>query len=117
MTSTNSIFRIVVCKRESLWVFDDLKFGVKEQPFVFGSDLILDKMVAGVDGVQDRVNVLFSAIPFPGSEHCLEFVRQETEGFVYRWEEKKLQGWISPSLRNYFPEPPPKIYLQLLPVG
>ena len=97
-------------------MFDDLKFGVKEQPFVFGSDFILDKMVARVDGVQDRVNVLFSAIPFPGSEHCLEFVRQETEGFVYRWEDEKLQGWVSPSLRSYFPDSPSKIYLQLLPV-
>ena len=97
-------------------MFDDLKFGVKGQPFVFGSDLILEKMVAETDGAQDRMNVLFSAIPFPGTEHCLEFVREETEGFVYRWEDEKLQGWMSPSLRNYFPEPPPKIYLQLLPV-
>ena len=112
----NSIFRILVRLVDGLWVFDDLKFGVKEQPFVFGSDLILDKMVAGVDGVQERVNVLFSAIPFPGTEHCLEFIREETEGFVYRWVEHNLQGWMSPSLRNYFPEPPPKIYLQLLPV-
>jgi hypothetical protein len=112
----NSIFRILVRLVDGLWVFDDLKFGVKEQPFVFGSDLILVKMVAGVDEELDRVNILFSSIPFPGSEHCLKFVREETEGFVYLWEDEKLQGWMSPSLRNYFPEPAPKIYLQLLPV-
>ena len=112
----NSIFRILVRLVDGLWVFDDLKFGVKEQPFVFGSDLILDKMVTGVNGVGDRANVLFSAIPFPGSEYCMEFVREETEGFVYRWVDHNLQGWMSPSLRNYFPDPPPKIYLQLLPV-
>ena len=116
MDSGNSIFRVLVRYLDRLWVFDDLKFGVKEQPFVFGSDLILDKMVAGVNGTQDRMNVLFSAIPFPGTEHCLEFVREETEGFVYRWEDEKLQGWMSPSLRNYFPDPPPKIFLQLLPI-
>ena len=113
----NSIFRILVRLVDGLWVFDDLKFGVKEQPFVFGSDLILVKMVVGVDEELDRVNILFSSIPFPGSEHCLKFVREETEGFVYRWEEKNLQGWLSPSLRNYYPQPPPKIYLQLLPIG
>jgi len=112
----NSLFRILIHRQDGLWVFSDRRFAIDDQPFVFGSDLILDKMVAGVDGVQDRVNVLFSAIPFPGSEHCIEFVRQETEGFVYRWEDEKLQGWVSPSLRNYFPDPPPKIYLQLLPV-
>ena len=101
---------------DGLWVYDDASFGVKAQPLVFGMDLILEKMVEQVEVVADRLNLVFSSIPFPGSDFCLEFVRQETEGFVYRWEKKKLQGWLSPSLRNYFPEPPPKIYLQMLPV-
>jgi len=98
-------------------VFDDSKYGVQEQPFVFGSDLILKKMVAGVGEKLAQVNVLFSAIPFPGSVHCLEFIREETEGFVYLWADHNLQGWMSPSLRNYFPDPPPKIFLQLLPIA
>ena len=112
----NSIFRILVRLVDGLWVFDDLKFGVMEQPFVFGSDLILEKMLAEVGGEIDRMNILFSGIPFPGSEHCLKFVREETEGFVYRWQDHNLQGWMSPSLRNYFPELAPEIYLQLLPI-
>ena len=116
MLSGNSIFRVLARFVNGVWVFDDSKFGVQDQPFVFGSDLILHKMVEGMGESQGRVNVLFSYIPFPGSEHCLEFVREETEGFVYRWEDEKLQGWMSPSLRNYFPDPPPKIYLQLLAV-
>ena len=112
----NSIFRVLARYVDGIWVFDDSVFGIHEQPFVFGSDLILEKMVAGVDEEPDRVNILFSSIPFPGSEFCLGFVREETKGFVYRWEEKNLQGWLSPSLRNYFSEPTPKIYLQFLPV-
>ena len=112
----NSICRILVRVVDGLWVYNDSKFGVKEQPLVFGMDLILEKMVEQVEGGEDRLNLVFSTIPFPGSEFCLKFVREETEGFVYRWEEKKLQGWLSPSLRNYFPEPPPKIFLQLLPL-
>jgi len=117
MSTGNSVFRVLVRVIDGLWVFDDSKFGIWEQPFVFGSDLILEKMVAGVDEELDCVNILFSSIPFPGSEHCLKFVREETEGFVYRWEDEKLQGWLSPALRNYYPQPPPKIYLQLLPIG
>jgi len=112
----NSIFRVLARYVNGVWVFDDSKFGVQDHPFVFGSDLILDKMVEGMDESQGQVNILFSSIPFPGSEHCLEFVREETEGFVYRWVDHNLQGWMSPSLRNYFSEPSPKIYLQLLPV-
>ena len=116
MTLGNSIYRVLVHMVDGLWVYDDAKFGVREQPLVFGMDLILERMIEQVEGVEGRLNLVFSSIPFPGSEFSLGFVREETEGFVYRWEEKKLQGWLSPSLRNYFPEPPPEIYLQLLPV-
>jgi len=116
LSSGNSIHRVLVRAVDGLWVYDDPSFGVQEQPFVFGANLILEKMVDRVEGIRDRLNLVFSSIPFPGSEHCLEFVREETEGFVYRWEDEKLQGWMSPSLRNYFPDPPPKIFLQLLPI-
>ena len=112
----NALFRILIQRQNGLWVFDDERFGIVDQPLVFGIDLILEKMVSALGEELDRVNVLFSDIPFPGSEHCLEFIREETEGVVYRWADHNLQGWISPSLRNYFTEPPPKIYLQLLPV-
>ena len=113
----NTIFRITVRYIDGLWVYDDPGFEVKGQPLVFGMELILEKMVAQVDGISNQLNLVFSSIPFPGSSQCLSFVRDETEGFVYRWEEQKFQGWFSPSLRNYFTEPPPRIYLQLLPVG
>ena len=117
MFAVNTINRVTVRRDSGLWVYDDAKFGVREQPLVFGMDLILERMVEQVEGGGDRFNLIFSAIPFPGSEFSLGFVREETEGFVYCWEEKKLQGWLSPALRNYFPEPPLKIYLQLLPVN
>lgn len=112
----NSIFRILIHRQDGLWVFSDRRFAIVDQPLVFGVDLILEKMIDQVGVLGDRLNLLFSSIPFPGSEHCLEFIREETEGFVYRWVDHHLQGWMSPSLRNYFPEPPPEIYLQLLPV-
>ena len=117
MASGNSIYRVLVHAVDGLWAYDDENFNVREQPLVFGVDLVLEKMVEKVEGIGDRLNLVFSCIPFPGSEHCLKFVREETEGFVYLWEEKNLQGWLSPSLRNYFPVPPPKIFLQLLPIG
>ena len=112
----NWLFRVIIILQDGLWVYGDKKFGIREQPLVFGMDLILEKMVEQVEKVEDRLNLVFASIPFPGSEFCLEFVREETEGFVYRWEEKKLQGWLSPSLRNYFTNPPPHIYLQILPI-
>ncbi len=116
MVLGNSIYRILVRMVDGLWIYDDAKFGVKDQPFVFGIDLILEKMVGRIENIDGQLNLIFSSIPFPGSEYCLDFVREETEGFIYRWEKHNLQGWFSPSLRNYFLEPPPQIYLQLLPI-
>ncbi len=112
----NWLFRVIIKLQDGLWVYDDRKFGVREQQLVFGMNLIGERMIEQVGGGGDRFNLIFSSIPFPGSEFSLGFVREETEGFVYCWEEKKLQGWLSPSLRNYFPEPPPEIYLQLLSI-
>ena len=114
MSAGNSIFRILIRRQDGLWVFDDERFGIVEQPFVFGADLILEKMAGESGCAGERLNAVFAAFPFPGSEHRLTFVREETEGFMYRWEEQKLQGWLSPSLQNYFPEPPSEIFLQLL---
>ena len=111
----NVIFRIVFQFIDDLWVYDADDFGIKGQPLVFGVDLILEKMVDEAEGIGGRLNLIFSSIPFPGSEHCLTFVREETEGFIYCWEKRNLQGWFSPSLRNYFSDPPPQIYLQILP--
>ena len=45
----NSLFRILIHRQDGLWVFSDRRFAIDDQPFVFGSDLILEKMVAGVD--------------------------------------------------------------------
>ena len=77
-------------------MYDDLEFEVKGHPLVFGFDLILEKMIAQVGGIVGQINLVFSSIPFPGSEHCLSFVREETEGFIYCWEKRNLQGWFSP---------------------
>ena len=114
MSAGNSIFRILVHRKNGIWVFDDDRFGIVGQPFVFGADLILEKMAAqsGLSG--ECLNLVFAGIPFPGSDFTLKFIREETEGFMYRCEEENLQCWLSPSLKNYFPDPPPEIYLQLL---
>lgn len=86
MVQGNSIFRIVLQFIDGLWVYDDIAFGIKKQPLVFGMDLILERMIDHVDDIEGRLNLIFSSIPFPGSEHCLAFVREETEGFIYCWE-------------------------------
>ena len=59
MFSINTINRVNFRKDSGLWVYDDAKFGVREQPLVFGMDLILEKMVEQVEGVVDRLNLVF----------------------------------------------------------
>ena len=65
MFSINTINRVNFRKDSGLWVYDDAKFGLKEQPLVFGMDLILEKMIKQIEGVKERLNLVFSSIPFP----------------------------------------------------
>ena len=46
----NWLFRVIIILQDGLWVYDDKKFGIKEQPLVFGMDLILERMIEQVEG-------------------------------------------------------------------
>ena len=50
MPSGNSIYRVLLQMVDGLWVYNDSKFEVRDQPLVFGMDLILEKMVKQVEG-------------------------------------------------------------------
>lgn len=57
----NQIFAIHPYKYEGLWVFDDPKVGLVQEPFVAGADLMIDEMAHGIAGAEAGVTILFSA--------------------------------------------------------
>ena len=112
----NAINIIAPYKHLGLWVFDDEKVGLIEEPFVGGADTIIDTLVAGIPNAEAGFRAIFSADAFPGYNVRLEWVRAETNGNVYRCTEVGMEGWLCPALLKYFEAPPHEIYVKVEPL-
>ena len=60
---------------------------------------------------------LFSKDPFPTAQVCLEQMREEAGGNVYRWPEAGREGWLCPALLRYFDVAPERLYVEVRPRG
>ena len=111
----NSILVIHPYKFEGVWVFDDPRVGLVQEPFVSGADTIIDRMVAEIPAAEKGVTMLFSANPFPGCQHEFDWRREEMLGNWYYSPTFDLEGWLCPALFKYFESAPRKIYVQVKP--
>jgi uncharacterized protein DUF6717 len=112
----NSILVIHPYKYEGVWVFDDPKVGLVQEPFIAGADAILDRMVEGIADADQGVTLLFSAQRFPGCQ--FEFVWRREGEFGGNWYYAPafgLEGWLCPALFKYFETAPPQIFAQVKP--
>jgi hypothetical protein len=109
----NQITIIKPYRWQGVWVFDDERVGLNKEPFVGGADSIIDAAVAlkGIAHADRGFLLLFSAEPFPGADMQLEWVREESGGNVYRWQDR--EGWLCPALLRYFDSPPERIFVQV----
>src|SRR6267142_4089723 len=99
----NSILVIHPYKYEGIWVFDDPKVGLLQEPFVAGADAILDRMVEGIPYADRGVTVLFSAQPFPGYQFEFTWRRDgEFGGNWYYCPACGLEGWLCLALFESF---------------
>ena len=113
----NSIIAIHPYKYEGLWVFDDEKVGLVQEPFVSGADTIIETMVQTIPSAEDGFTLIFSAIPFPGHQAKFDWVREDSGGNWYYIEELDSEGWLCPALFKYFETAPKNIYAQFKEKG
>jgi hypothetical protein len=111
----NSILVIHPYKYQGMWVFDDPKVGLVQEPFVAGADVILDRMAEGIAGADAGMTVLFSAQPFPGHQFRFDWRREESGGNWYYSPDFEIEGWLCPALFKYFERAPQTIYAQVKP--
>ncbi|MEX2309977.1 MAG: DUF6717 family protein [Pirellulales bacterium] len=109
----NSLLVIHPYKVGGVWVFDDPRVGLVQEPFVAGADIILDRMVEGIPNAESGVTIFFSAGPFPGSQHEFHWRRGESGGNWYFSPQFDLEGWLCPALFKYFDEAPQRLYAQV----
>jgi len=111
----NAISVIAPYRHHGMWVFDDPRVGLVQEPFISGADTLIDRAVAQISEAASGFLLLFSSSPFPGHEIRLEWRRADFDGNWYYSSNFDLEGWFCPALLKYFDEPPREIFVQVKP--
>ncbi len=69
-----------------MWVFDDSRVGLVQEPLVAGTDKMIDRVVEDIPNAERGFTVIFSG---------------------------GMEGWLCPALLRYFSEAPKQIYVQV----
>jgi hypothetical protein len=113
--AVNAINVIAPYKYHGMWVFDDAKVGLVQEPFVEGADVIIDRAVESIPNAEDGFLMAFSATPFPGHQFRLSWRRAEAGGNYYHSHAHNIDGWLCPALFKYFEQAPGELYFQVKP--
>ena len=111
----NTIIAIHPYLYEGMWVFDDKKVGLIQEPFVSGADTVIEMMVSNIPNASEGFTLIFSANPFPGHQVKFDWRREEMGGNWYYSSDLDIEGWLCPALFKYFESAPRKIYAQFKP--
>jgi hypothetical protein len=79
----NTINVIAPYKSLGMWVFDDPRVGLVQEPFVSGADSMIDRVVADIPDAVHGFTLIFSGTPFPGHQYRLDWRRGESGGNWY----------------------------------
>jgi hypothetical protein len=114
----NAINVIAPYKHLGMWVFDDPRVGLNQEPFVSGADAMIDRVVADVPNADSGFTLVFSSTPFPGHRYRLDWIRADEDGGNwYRSADLDMEGSLCPALFRYFDEAPKHLYAQVKPLA
>jgi hypothetical protein len=114
----NAINVIAPYKHLGVWVFDDPRVGLSQEPFVSGADAMIDRVVADIPNAERGFRLVFAASPFPGAQYRLDWIRADEDGGNwYRSADLEMEGWLCPALFRYFDEAPKRLYAQVKPLA
>ena len=109
----NAINVISPYKHIGMWVFDDARVGLMQEPFVAGADTLIDRIVAAIADAASGFILIFASAPFPGHRHRFDWLRVDDDGGNWYYsDEFGMEGWLCPALFKYFSEAPKHIYVQ-----
>jgi hypothetical protein len=111
----NEINVISPYKHNGMWVFDDPRVDLLQEPFVAGADTWIDRVVADIPDADRGFILIFSGSVFPGHQYRLDWRRGEDGGNWYYSSALDIEGWLCPALFRYFSEAPTHIYVQIKP--
>src|SRR5262249_43116846 len=108
----NAINIIAPYKHLGMWVFDDARVGLVQEPFVSGADTMIARVVSSIPHAESGFLLLFSSAPFPGHQFRLEWRCADSGGNWYYSSQLEMEGWLCPALLRYFPAAPQELYVQ-----
>ena len=108
----NTINVISPYEYHGMWVFDDARVSLVQEPFVAGADTMIDRVVADIPDADRGFTLMFSSTPFPGHQYRLDWRRHEADGNWYYSVDLDIEGWLCPALLRYFSEAPKHLYVQ-----
>lgn len=114
--NANSLQVLRPYKDQGSWVFDDPRVGLVREPFVFGIDEMIERMVATIPNAGKGFRLLFAIRPFPGHAAKLEWRREEAGGNWYFSPTFDIEGWLCPALFKYFETAPKELYAKAEPL-
>jgi hypothetical protein len=109
----NAINIIAPYKYLGMWVFDDPRVGLAQEPFVSGADTMIDRVVETIPDAERGFTLIFSSGSFPGHQFRLEWRRPDGSGNWYYAPALEMEGWLCPALLRYFSEAPKELYVQV----
>ncbi len=112
----NKLHVIAPYKHKGVWVFDDSRAGLAQEPFVNGADPMIDAMTRSIPDAARGFTMVFSASTFPGYQY--KFLRRRTEGTetIYYSPNFDVEGSLSPAVLRYFDAPPQELFVQIGPM-
>ena len=108
----NAINVIAPYRHRGMWVFDDPRVDLVQEPFISGADTLIDRAVVGIPNAERGFLLIFSAHSFPGFEIHLSWRRVDMDGNWYYAERFDLEAWLCPALLKYFSQPPTDLFVQ-----
>jgi hypothetical protein len=117
-TPMNSLF-VIEPKRNKygIWAFDDESTGLVNEPFVGETNDLIDAMVREkgikLKSAANGIAVVFSALPFPGSQCELVLNETSPSGTTYSCDKFHLTPWLCPAFFKYFPKAPDRLYAMI----
>lgn len=113
--------RVIACYRtRSSWCFDDPSVGLFHEPFVYGTENLID-YILGNNGKKNKIKeaiIQFSDKPFDGHMYVLNWVSKGGSGEKlgynsYSFQSTDMIAWLCPQLYKYFNQAPEKLYVSI----
>jgi hypothetical protein len=124
MTATPETLTLYPYRKDSCWVFDDARTGLKEEAFVLGATDMITRVVTSkaIPDADRGFALTFAAEPFDGHDVELRWLRPDPAGGNWYAGDvvgQPMEAWLCPALLLYFRTPPDRIFVhcEALPPG